>query len=132
MKRLSLVALLLLTAAIASAAVGPAALAAPKNGDLERVVFIHYPKNMKPDKSPPGASGSLCPNAVTCPDYKYSGYRWPGSNPNVSWQYNLAGVSGNSTGFASAVSESFQAWDTKNRCLCLWDRSGERLHGQQS
>jgi hypothetical protein len=111
-KRLTLLGLVVLAIVVGSAVIGPAAMAAQNKDGLERIIFVHYPKNVKPDHpTPSGGKASLCPDASTCPDYKYSGYRWSASNPSVQWAYDLSGVNGSTSGFAAAISAAFATWD---------------------
>jgi hypothetical protein len=110
-KRLALLGLMVMVLAAGSAAAGPAAVAAPNGDGVERVVFVHYPRGVRPDH--PGKGTSSCPDATTCADYKYSGYRWAASDLPVPWEVNYANSGGSAGSFGSGVDGSFSAWDAK-------------------
>jgi len=108
MKRLwwgpALALLVLLIAAVPVFAAPPADNPGKDKGPVDKIVFIHYPKN-EPGKASKSATGG----GVLSSTYKYTGIHWFDMPVNYIVNPANSGVDAGVTG--TAVQASFAAWD---------------------
>lgn len=102
-KRIWLVSLIVIIAVLLTSV--PVFAAPDKDKEpLDKIIFVHYPKdnNVKPDSG----GGTTGGTGVLCPDYKYSGVRWP--TGTVSYYIN---DNSNVTGAGAALQAAMATWD---------------------
>ncbi|MBI2869808.1 MAG: hypothetical protein HYX96_08295 [Chloroflexi bacterium] len=105
-----LVVVLLLTGLVSLGA----APASPGKGPVDRINFIHYPKDA-PGK-PATAPGKETGGGVLDRDYKYSGVHWADGSA-LGYAVNQAGSGVDAGATISAVQASFMPWDNASGTL---------------
>ncbi len=97
--------------------------------DIDRAVFVHYPRHAPPPgldsarggSKPGGGAGGACPDPATCPDYKWSGTRWTGP---VSYLLDASGSGLPEATARDAVQASVLAWSSKASGLSVSGATG--------
>jgi hypothetical protein len=130
MKKILLAALVIavLLLGLVGTAVAASPAGNPGKGPIDKVVFVHYPKDAPGKPLPGGRDPRGVLSGVLSPDYSYSGYRW--ADPTaVKYWVNPSGSGVNTTTTLTAVQAAFATWDNADGPLGYSYQSTTTLGG---